>query len=530
VSGIFHKLRRPPIDQANQYLFDFLQERWKGLLPILWGQQLRQERLDELIYLSVLNTDHLPGKKSSPISPILYKESTNSSDVEKALAQTRSETRAANQNSAIGKTRDVLVIGAGLAGLSTAWSAATAGKSTSLISKGQGALYWHTGCIDILAYNDDNNDELIREPLQALKTLIKKQPRHPYAIIGLNKINEAINQFKEMCSEEDYPLQGSLESNWILPSSLGAKRATSLAPDTMIAGNMNMSDPMWIIGFEGYYDFYPEMIADNIINQGIPAKGICIDIKSLSNITNINTILLASKFESIDFRQEVVLAIKKALGRESKIFPKRIGFPAILGNKNAWQICKELRDNLGIPVFEIPTLPPSIAGIRLSNLISRRIEKLGGSINIGLEAIGYDLEQGRSENGNNIKTIWSEAAARRKPHRAKKIVLATGGILGGGLYANYNGEIVENVLNLPISSAGSHNKWFQRHFISKESHPIFQTGIKVNNNLQPIDETGEIILNNLYVAGTTIEGFDYLRERSFDGVALVSGYSLGKNI
>ena len=44
----------------NLVLHDFLQERWRGLTPILWGQQLRQERLDELIYLSVMNADHLP--------------------------------------------------------------------------------------------------------------------------------------------------------------------------------------------------------------------------------------------------------------------------------------------------------------------------------------------------------------------------------------------------------------------------------------------------------------------------------------
>jgi glycerol-3-phosphate dehydrogenase len=50
-----------PISQSpNLLLRDFLQERWKGLLPILWGQQLKQERLDELIYLSLMNADHLP--------------------------------------------------------------------------------------------------------------------------------------------------------------------------------------------------------------------------------------------------------------------------------------------------------------------------------------------------------------------------------------------------------------------------------------------------------------------------------------
>lgn len=71
-AGILHALRRPPIEEINVALRDFLQERWKGLLPILWGQQLRQERLDELIYLNVLNTDHLPGPKASRLGPVMY--------------------------------------------------------------------------------------------------------------------------------------------------------------------------------------------------------------------------------------------------------------------------------------------------------------------------------------------------------------------------------------------------------------------------------------------------------------------------
>ena len=41
-------------------LRQFLQERWKGLTPVLWGDQLRQARLDELIYLDTLAVDLLP--------------------------------------------------------------------------------------------------------------------------------------------------------------------------------------------------------------------------------------------------------------------------------------------------------------------------------------------------------------------------------------------------------------------------------------------------------------------------------------
>lgn len=49
-----------PLDNPNLLLRDFLQERWRGLTPVLWGRQLKQERLDELIYLGVMNIDHLP--------------------------------------------------------------------------------------------------------------------------------------------------------------------------------------------------------------------------------------------------------------------------------------------------------------------------------------------------------------------------------------------------------------------------------------------------------------------------------------
>jgi glycerol-3-phosphate dehydrogenase len=58
-----------PLATPNLLLRDFLQARWRGLTPILWGQQLKQERLDELIYLSLLNTDHLPvDDERSPLS------------------------------------------------------------------------------------------------------------------------------------------------------------------------------------------------------------------------------------------------------------------------------------------------------------------------------------------------------------------------------------------------------------------------------------------------------------------------------
>ena len=41
-------------------LTTFLQERWKGMWPILYGDQLRQSRLDDWIFQGLLDTEHLP--------------------------------------------------------------------------------------------------------------------------------------------------------------------------------------------------------------------------------------------------------------------------------------------------------------------------------------------------------------------------------------------------------------------------------------------------------------------------------------
>jgi glycerol-3-phosphate dehydrogenase len=43
--------------KGNELLVDFLERRWNGIRPMLWGEQLRQEQLLEAIYCGSLNID-----------------------------------------------------------------------------------------------------------------------------------------------------------------------------------------------------------------------------------------------------------------------------------------------------------------------------------------------------------------------------------------------------------------------------------------------------------------------------------------
>jgi glycerol-3-phosphate dehydrogenase len=59
-AGILHGLDGLSAEDCNHALLEFLQERWKGVWPILYGDQLRQARLDDWLFQGVLDVAHLP--------------------------------------------------------------------------------------------------------------------------------------------------------------------------------------------------------------------------------------------------------------------------------------------------------------------------------------------------------------------------------------------------------------------------------------------------------------------------------------
>ncbi len=515
-TGLLHEIRHQAVTETNVSLRDFLQERWKGNLPILWGQQLRQERFNELVYIDVLNTPNLPGKSSSNLSSVSYAKPSE----ENILQPVSNPPSVMNHprpsdNQAV----EVVVIGAGLSGLITAWRASLAGYQTHVITKGWGATYWSSGCIDILGYEPPDFSNKIDSPGDYLVEFIKSNPYHPYSKVGVDIIEKAIHSFLKLCEESGYPFHGSLDTNLLLPTALGTLRPTCLAPITMIAGDARLRAPMLIVGFNQFLDFYPSLIADNLNEQDILAKDISLDLKSLRNRKFLSGMVLARLFDDGEFRQEVIGAIKPRLGSIG-----RIGFPAVLGLDHSAEVIRHLESEFGVPVFEIPGLPPSIPGIRLHKMLVSAIESQHGSIFNGMQVSNTYVEN------YYLKTIGSYAAAREKTHTAKTYVLATGGILGGGITTFESGYAQESILGLPIDIPRKRSLWFREEFLSRESHPIHLYGLRVDSSLQPINENGQVIIHNLFTVGSAIGNCDPIRERTMEGIALATGYKVGENL
>ena len=411
---------------------------------------------------------------------------------------------------------DVLVIGAGLAGLTAGWQAAVRGRRVRVITKGWGATHWHAGCIDVLGYHPPDSPLPVESPAAGVTQLIGEQPHHPYARAGVEALDGVLRALQALCLEAGYSLHGSLERNWLLPSAVGAVRPTCLAPETMIAGDLRRRDPMLLVGFQPFMDFYPALAADNLSAQGLLARDVTLDLPRPEQRRLVNATNLARLFETPDFRAEVADALKPQLGDAA-----RVGFPAVLGAQDAPAVQRDLQERLEREVFEIPVLPPSVPGMRLHHILVAAIERAGGHVLEGMEAVAVEAGDGR------VTGVWTEAAARRKAHRAAQFVLATGGILGDGIVADQYGALREVVFGLPLAAVPGREDWFAPEFFAPAGHPIYRAGVEVDERLQPVDAGGHVVYQNLRAAGSTLAHCDTVRERSFEGVALATGFAAG---
>ena len=314
---------------------------------------------------------------------------------------------------------DVLVVGAGLAGLTAVWQLATQQKKARLVSKGWGATHWHSGCIDVLGYYPIDESQPVESPGVTLAKLIADQPEHPYALVGVAGVEEALTMFQTLCAEAGYPLHGSLDKNWLLPSAVGTFRPTCLAPETMIAGDLRRDDPMLIVGIKQLVDFYPNIVAENLVKQGVEAAHLMLDMPKLAQ-RNFNTpVSIGSMMEQPSFRSDLVRFIKPKLGKA-----KRVGLPAVLGRYPSLTIKNDLEKQLGVPVFEIPGLPPSLPGLRLYlRILAQRSSRWNTSsceqnfTRQGAEAFNQPLSFDTSQvtNMKNLFRVRSSCARARSP-------------------------------------------------------------------------------------------------------------------
>lgn len=413
---------------------------------------------------------------------------------------------------------DLIIIGAGLTGLMAAYTAAKTGLKVKLIAKGLGATHWGAGTIDVLGYYPDERT-LVERPLQTVQELVKARPQHPYALLDGTGLKDTLQAFASLAKEIGLPYLGNADTNLALPSPVGAPRPSLLAPQAQIAGDLSRDEPMLIVGFRGMRDFFPHLIAENLDKQGHPARAEFLPLDLITDRRDSNTVQLANGLDDPARRAKLAAELKK-LVRPGE----RVGLPAILGMAEHAAVTRELQSAVGAAVFEIPTLPPSVPGVRLTTALRRQVEELGVRVEVNMDVKGFHAENGR------ITWIESDTSARPLRHRADHFLLATGGILGGGITTDHKGQVWEVVFNLPLAVPEHRTLWFRTRFFDPAGHPIFSSGVQVNRQFQPVDSTGSPLYANVFAAGGILAHADPIQERSLEGIAIATSIAAARQL
>ncbi len=124
--------------------------------------------------------------------------------------------------------------------------------------------------------------------------------------------------------------------------------------------------------------------------------------------------------------------------------------------------------------------------------------------------------------GRRVTAVAVAAAARDRVFRTGGLVLATGGIAGGGLIGRADGTLVEPLLGLPVE-APPVGQWLADDPFDPAGHPLEAAGIRTDAELHPVDGRGKVAFDNVAIVGSLLAGQRYLTERCGDGVAVASG-------
>ena len=309
---------------------------------------------------------------------------------------------------------DVVVVGAGLAGLTAAIALAENGARVEVVARGHASTHWTAGGIDVAAPAGS------RTPAEGVAALAARRG-HPYAILGA-EVPAALERFRALVAQHDLPYDGDLDSPIRpIPTSIGGTRPAAILPAAQAAALAPWSpdERLVICGFAGFKDFWPDHIASSLTRPAVwgsagddggirPARveSVTVELPGLEGRRNLTALTIARLFDDPVTRGPAIGAVVDALaGTGSR--PGRVGLPAAIGLAEHATALGELAASIALTPFEIALVPPSIPGLRLFTALRAALRDRGGRIVIGEPVVDVAIDRRR------VTAVSMSAAARR---------------------------------------------------------------------------------------------------------------------
>jgi glycerol-3-phosphate dehydrogenase subunit B len=318
-----------------------------------------------------------------------------------------------------------------------------------------------------------------------------------------------------------YPYIGSLnEMKWI-PTAAGTLKPTCLVPKTIDVARLKETDTIYIVGFHCLKDYYAELVAKNLkISLGSEKKYEVVMINhQFSGGRDVTVLDLARWLDTEAGRAEFIKELK------GKVKPGSVALiPPILGTASDYLVLDAVEKAMGCHFIETVTVPPSLSGLRLRSMLINRLKKMGVRMIEKANVIKSILEE------RKCVAVVTDGIDRQRSYYAQNFILATGGFYGGGLISVELGEVNEPIFNIPIQIPIAQEEWSNLNLFSNKKQPFAKIGITTDEKMHPLDIEGNLLFENVFVAGRNLQGYDFCFEKSGNGVALASGYQAAMSV
>lgn len=403
---------------------------------------------------------------------------------------------------------ELAIVGTGMAGIAASAFAVNRGISSTLTGN-TGALAYTTGYLDLLGFH---HGHFIKDPWRGITDLGATAPGHPLAKLQPDRVRTAFTEFTSFLSDIGIGYTTPGPNNLWAFTPAGTIKPTLCVPTTMVKGveALRYKPSCTIFGFHGLKGFSANQITSNLRETwgSLTPKTIAFPGHDRGELY---AEVAARSLEVADNRKLLAQLLKSEVGPSTCI-----GLPALLGMHASDAVLEDLERLTGLDIFEIPTMPPSVPGFRLREIIEQTLPARGMHLipQQRVKSISFPQDGIRLQLADNFGPIEI---------KAQSMVLATGRFLSGGLEARFD-HITEPLLGLPVHQPDSRRDWYQYEYLDSRGHAVHLAGINTDAQLRPLQSDGTIFDERLFSAGIVLAHQDWIRQRCGAGVAIATAY------
>lgn len=347
---------------------------------------------------------------------------------------------------------DLAVIGAGMAGMSAAIFAANRGLSTVCVGKAS-EISFSSGCLDLFSRIPGDSRQIFSNPFEGIAALAECQPGHPYARVDREDIVQGFEEFTGFMNRSGIRYHCTPDTNQKIITPAGTLKSTWCVPSAMVAGTRALAEKsrILIVDIRGLKGFGARQMAQSLEKLHPWMGSATVEFPGRETAGDLMCERLTWDLETPEIRSRFIEVIRPHT-RDYDV----VGLPAILGIYRFEELKQKIEQALGKRVFEIPTLAPSVTGMRtkeaflgqLPGSLMRHFPVMVKQITMAPEGFWFEVADGM-----DVQRV-----------RAGSLVLATGRFLGRGLGVNDSGVIREMLFDLPVAQPADRSGWLRRDF------------------------------------------------------------------